>query len=514
MKRSAWERLSPFLAYAGLAGVLASLTAWLIERRMSLLAEASLLIGLSLLAVFAMTRPAAVSQALLGRRERPGADAWIRDVAVLGLLILVNVAGSRYHVRLDLTADRAYTLSPQTIQVLNNLDAPVKLTGFFVASDPAQAELQDKLVGLLDEYRYQSDKVSYEFIDLEMKPALAKQYGITKAGTLVLEKGQKRQEVMAQDEQGLTAAILRVARPEAKTVYFVNGHKERDPGSLAEDGYSEIRIVMERAGYRVGTLNLAVITDTLPADAAAVIIASPQMDFTEEELVRFSAYLQQGGRALLTLDAGMAIPDAGLLAEWGVRVRDDLAIDPSSAFFGDFATPMATSYPWHPITKDLIGVATFFPLARSLEISPPATAALQISPLVETSQGSWGEASYKGNQRVQFDAQDDVAGPLTLAVAIQEPMRHARLVVFGCSYFIANGVLNSVHGGFGNSDLFLNAINWLTEDAEIVAIESAPAQARSMTLTRAQKNIVSLSSALLLPLAVLAVGFAAWWAKR
>jgi ABC-type uncharacterized transport system involved in gliding motility auxiliary subunit len=326
--------------------------------------------------------------------------------------------------------------------------------------------------------------------------------------------GQRRLETYARDEQALTAAILKVSRAELQTIYFVTGHGERAPERLSDDGYAEIRRELERDNYRVQTLNLSAITDTLPADAAVLIVASPQVSFTQAERDLFIDYLYAGGRALVACDPGNAGVDAALLEAWGLRPRDDLVIDPTNAFFGDIAAPIATTYPWHTITKRMTGVTTFFPFARSLEAVQPAPAGMEVAPLVITGAESWGETSYKSRQQMALDAGEDVAGPLLIAAAVQETTRHGRLVVFGSSFFAANNILSSVRGEFGNSRLFVNAINWLTEDNDMLAIPSRQPQERRVTLSRAQANLVLYSSALLLPLAILVMGFAAWWANR
>lgn len=514
MMRRWLERVAVYLAYAGALGMLASLVVWLITRRFDLWAEIPLAVGSILVAAFVLLRPAAVRQALTGRPARGHEDALLVSLAFMALLVLANFLANRHSVRVDLTADESYSLSPQTVSILRGLNEPIRLTGFFVGSDPVQAQAEMELGDLLEEYRFLSDKISYEFVDPELKPALASQYGITREGTLVLEQGQKRQETFAADEQSLTAAILKVSRDAQKAVYFLSGHAERDPGSPAEDGYAQIAGDLQSEGYRIETLDLSASGATLPADMAALIVAAPQTGIGDQERAQFAAYLSQGGRVLLLCDPGGPAVDAELLKNWGLRAREDLVIDRPNTLFGDVASPMVVRYPWHPITHSLGGITTFFPYARSLELAATAPANVQVQPLVETSKESWGEVALVGGKQLEFNAEQDTAGPLVIAAAAQELTRHGRLVVFGNSLFVANSVLSSVHGAFGNSELFVNAVDWLTEDDEVIAIGSAPPAQRLVVLTRAQMNMVLYSSAILLPLAILALGFATWWSNR
>lgn len=511
MIRQRLESMANYVAYAGLGGIFIGLAIWLIHQRFDLLVEIPLFVGLALIGLFILLRPAAVRQALSGRQARYGSNTALLIVAFLGILVLANFLANRHPVRFDLTADRAYSLSPQTVQILRGLKEPISIVAFLVSSDTRRAQLQD----LLDEYRFHSDKIAYEFIDPELKPALAKQYGIRSYGVLVLECGDRRQEAYVVDEQDLTAAILKVSREEQKTIYFVTGHKERDPESYEDGGYAAIKAALERDNYRVKTLNLSAITDTVPADAAALIVASPQITFTEQERNHFIDYLYNGGKVLLTLDPVNSVVDPYIMSDWGLRVRDDLVVDPSSSFFGDVGSPMVTRYGWHEITKDMGGISTFFIYARSLEVLQPSPPNIQVTPLIQTSNESWGETSLLSrNVQVQFDEGTDTAGPLTIAVAVNETARGGRLVVFGDSDFVTNEVLMSLGGTFGNADLFLNAVNWLTEEKDLIAITPKETESRQVILTRPQMRLILYSSTILLPLVILAVGAATWWANR
>ena len=49
----------------------------------------------------------------------------------LGIVVLVNIIGNRFLLRLDFTADKAYSLSNATLNILDNLDQPVTVTAYF-----------------------------------------------------------------------------------------------------------------------------------------------------------------------------------------------------------------------------------------------------------------------------------------------------------------------------------------------------------------------------------------------
>jgi len=493
--------IAPHLAGVGLALLLLALAAHLLGSDPKWLPEALLGIGVALIISYALLRPREVASALTGRQAMYGGNALLMSVAFLGILVTLNFLAARYHKRFDLTENKRYTLSQETVQVLNALQEPVKVTGFFTPDDPRRSDVED----LLKEYAYHSDKFTYEFVDPELRPGEARRLGVTSYGVLVFQRGEKRQETFGVDEEDLTSALLKVSRDEQRVIYFTTGHKERDPQSFQPIDYGSIRQVLGRDNYDVKSLNLATITTTIPGDAAVLVVASPQIPFAPEEIDRLDQWLSEGGRLLLLTDPptpGGEDPMAAfseMLARWGVRLRNDVALDPVSSFFGDAASPLITRFPFSSITKDL---------------GDPPPEGMTITRLLETTPDSWGETDLT-NQQARYDPNADVRGPLVLGAMIESQEKKGRLVVFGDADFVSNNILGSVRGAFGNADLFRNSINWLAEEEALIAISPKPPEVRTLQpLTPVQRNLIFYGSVIFLPLIVLAIGGVVWWQRR
>lgn len=465
-------------------------------------------IGVVLVASYAVLRPDELREMLTGRQARYGSNALVASLAVIGIAALVNFLGAQYDRRVDLTETGQYSLSQQSKQILTGLDEPVEVIAFMAPSAP-QAE---SVRNLLEEYQHVSDRLDYRFVDPDREPALAREYGITSYGVLIFEQGGRRQETFAVDEQSITSAILKVSETESRKVYFTTGHGERSPDQSDGNGYSQMKSLLERDNYVVEVLNLQTITDTLPTDADVIIVAGPQVAFAGEEAQLLQDYLADRGKLMVMADPGVETGLESLMGDLGVELAQNVVVDPVQSFFGDPLTPLVTQFQFHTITKDLGGLTVFFPLSRSVSRTGEVPEGVSVTDLMQTSSQSWGETNLEG-QQAQPDA-DDLPGPLTLAVAITGA-ESARVAVFGDSDFVSNGILGQVRGNFGNPDLFRNTVNWLTESEELIAIGPKPPDNRQIRpLTGGQQTLLLVTLAGLLPLGVLAAGAAVWWNRR
>ncbi len=509
--RERWRSGVIYLLYIGLIDLAVGLGLYLVLRQFNTTVEVLLVLGLVCIGLFVVSRPEEVKRMLTGRAARYGGSATLMSVALIGILVLVNFLGNRHHKRFDLTASKEYSLSQQTLQILAELEEPVDVVAFFTVNYYYRQQADD----LLTEYLYHTDKLHYQVIDPELQPGVARQYGITRDGTMLFLQDDRREEVFYPDEKSITTAILKVTQTETKTVYFITGHKERDPENSGQGGYSTIRQALLDENYQVSTLNLATITDTVPVDAAVLILAAPQVPLSDEETEILKTYLDGGGKLMFLTDP--ALPNVlgnDYLAKWGFSLRDDMVVDPSGAFFGDYLAPLVTRYPYSTITKDLSGLTSFFPVARSLDTMSELPDGVITNRLIETSNTSWGETDLE-NPQLSNDKAADAQGPLVLGVSAEMTDSGARLVVFGDSDFVTDDVLRTVSGSLGNKDLFLNAVNWLTEEEILISIRSKPTDVRQIApLTGIQQRLILYSSVGVLPLVVLIAGAWVWWSRR
>lgn len=462
-----------------------------------------------------------VREAVASRTARYGSNALVMSIAFIAIVAVVNFLGQRYHIRHDFTANKTYTLSEKTIQILQNLKEPIQAIGFYsIDSLQSQQEAEDQL----REYSRVTDKFRYRFVDPYAEPQVANEYKVQFDGTIVFERGKRRENVFSTDEQTLTNALFKVAQDQQPTIYFTTGHGEHSPDDSGSDGYSLMKSAMEAENYRVQTIDLKTVTETLPSDISALIITGPRYPFEPAEVDIVKKYLDSGGRVLIMLDPQVDSGLDALLKEWGLAVRNDVVFDPRLGFFGQAQVPVISTYRAHAITKDLTGQSTFFPGVRSLEALTSPESSRSPTPLFVTSDAAWGEtdmASVKAQNARRDD--NDYKGPLTLAYAVEDRgEKPARLVVIGNSTFVTNGTLNAriTVGGqqqriqSGNGLFFGNTLHWLAGQETLISIPPKPRDTRFVLLTAEQTAFVFWSSFLLIPLAILIIGLLVWLRRR
>jgi ABC-type uncharacterized transport system involved in gliding motility auxiliary subunit len=341
-----------------------------------------------------------------------------------------------------------------------------------------------------------------------------------------MERGTRREIAAQTDEESLTNAIVKVSSDTQPTVYFTTGHGEHPPADSGDNGFSLLQGAMEAENYKVTTLDLKTITDTLPADTTMLVIAGPKTPFEPAETKILSDYLAKSGRLLIMVDPQTDVGLDDLLKDWGLKLDNDVVYDPKNGFFGQAQVPVINSYPNHPVTQDLAGQSAFFPGTRSIQTVTPAPTGRTPTALLTTTDQSWGEtdlASVK-SQNAKFDTGTDVKGPLNIAYAVEASGadKPGRLVVIGNSTFITNGTLNQriTVGGqqsriqSGNALIFGNSLHWLAGQENLIAIPAKSPDTHPIFLTGEQSSFIFWSSFLLIPLAIMIIGILVWWRRR
>ncbi|HKE82760.1 MAG TPA: Gldg family protein [Vicinamibacterales bacterium] len=497
--------------------------------------------GLILVLVYVASQWREIAGQFKKRNTRLGTIASASVIIVLGILIAVNYLSTRRNKRWDLTENKQYSLSEQSVKLLQGISSPVK----FIVFD--QEPNFDRYRTRLTEYAYNSRQVQVEYVDPDKVPVKAKEYKIESYGTIVVDYMGRTERVTNNTEQDLTNALIKVINPQTKKVYFLSGHGEKDTGSSERAGYSGIVDALKRDNYQFDKLVLAQ-TNEIPKDATVLVIAGPRTDLLEQEVPIIDEYLNsRTGKLFVMIDP----PDdfkqpqqmprlTALLKEWGINATQSVVVDVSGRTQVATVPVAAPPYPSHAITNDF-SLITMFPLTRAVL---PETGAEKRAgqSFVQTAARSWAETDFKelaaatsgGNPSVLKPETDkgDIAGPVSIAVATEvasnatppdapkdaknakpdekTPKPETRVAAIGNSAFATNSYL----GVEGNRDLFMNTVNWLAQQESLISIRPRDASDRRLTLTANIRDAMFYLSIFVIPAVVLGTGVMTWWRRR
>jgi len=452
----------------------------------------------------------------MGRKLLAGTNIVVYTLAGLAIVVLLNWFVDRNNKRWDLTPDRKFSLSEQTLKILKNINEGNRDVTIYVFDRERGFRARRDL---LDNYEVGSKKVKVRYVDPDRQPALARQYAIRSYGTVVVATSDKHFEAQDDTEEGVTNAMVRLLKGQ-KTVYFIQGHGERDIESSDRGGYANLKKALENENYAIKT-HVLMQKMEIPADCSLLVIAGPRNDYLPPEIEVIKKYLTGGGRAMFMLDPAVEIPNlAKLLSEWNVTVRNDLVIDenPVAQIFGTRPEmPLVIKYGSSPMVQPLARVATLFPLTRSFEVGKEFKAGVTTDSLCETTPDSYGVADFHPRMtQVTFRPGKDSQGPLSVAVSGSissgsgEEKKEGRFVALGSSLVAANNYL----GFQGNRDLVMNMVNWLSADEDLISIRPKPPQSQQLNLTRKQMRTLFFGGIVGLPLLIIVAGTTVWFRRR
>jgi len=522
------HRILSFLGWVGTALVFGAVAIRLMRPDFDQYATWSAWAGLTLVAAYTLGQWREVVDYFKHRQARYGAIATIGVLVALAIVVAINYLGVRQNKRWDLTANQQNSLSAQTVRILESLESPVTFTVF-----DRQTEM-DRFRNRLNEYAYHSSQISVEYIDPDTRPIVAREFDIQTYGTVVVDYMGRRERVTTDAEQELTNALIKAMSSMERKVYMLQGHGEKRPDDVERDGYSAVSESLRRDNYIVEPLVLAQMND-VPDDATVVLIAGPTTDVLSAEADALRRYLDRAGKLMVMLDPQVG-PNAGLLPnleslvrEWGINPGNNVVVDVSGAT-NEPSIAVAATYPVHAITERF-ATLTIYPLARAVEPIEGGTNGHVAQAIVETSPQSWAEtdlASLTSDAGVTMDdANGDRPGPIPLGAAVSAqvesspddqdaataddaPTPETRVVVFGDSDFASNA-----YGGMpGNLNLFANAVSWLAQQENLIAIRPTEPEDRRVTMTPRQQTLAMAISVFFLPSLVFGIGIFVWWRRR
>ncbi|MGK0406643.1 MAG: ABC-2 type transport system permease protein [Roseivirga sp.] len=284
-----------------------------------------------------------------------------RFALFIAIVLLVNIIGGLKFFRIDLTAEKRYTLSDATLNMLESIQDVMLVKVYLAGEFPAGFQrLETETKQMLDEFRAYNPNIQYTFLDpsnnnteeettkqyqqLQFKglkpyqlsiknsdgnsvktifPGAVLNYGEKEAAALLLldQIGASPENQINSSienlEFTLANAIRSLVAEEKPLVGFLQGHEELGPKDIADFAKSI------SANYNANLFNIREFKSDSSGESLsiaqqqirlnrfdAMVIAKPQKGFNNLDKYLLDQFIMNGGKTIWLLDAAVASMDS------------------------------------------------------------------------------------------------------------------------------------------------------------------------------------------------------------
>jgi len=462
-----------------------------------------------------------------------GGYASIMTAIFVTVVIIANVIVSSFDIQFDLTNNGLYTLTEDTIDLVEGLEEDVNIYTLY-----ANGYEQDVVPQIIDKYANYSDHIIIENVDPYADPGFVARYtrnndsptmGDVIVETLkdfvvipydkltdysVNEQTQTTYVKGVRVEGVLTGTIRRLTKGTAEMVYELTGHGEYalGEGLKQELGYS---------GYDVEVLDY-LIAGYIPEDCRVLVINGPTQDISEEEYDDIKAYLENGGRAFITLPFDVKeFPNFDkLLAGYGIANSREIVIEGTASSVINnnpvYIIPQINDTSIIGASMASAGVKALTPITLGIERLDTKRGTTYIDTVASSSVYSYAKDIAEVTTSSAGMAEGDTVGPIDLVVAITDTDNAGnkfgtKLVVAGTSMILEDDI-NTITNG-GNFGLVMNAFDYLTESEMSNRTKSIVAE-EYLNMTQSTGIIIILICVFVIPLSILIAGFVVFFRRK
>ncbi len=468
-----------------------------------------------------------------------GSISVILTISVIATVILINliinslVSNNGISLKWDLSANKIYSLSDITINVLKNVDKDVEITALYGYGDIQKSPTFIQVKEVLSQYSKYSKHIKVNYIDPDKTPGIISE--LDKSGGNNLEKGNsvfkcgdkirsitgddiveaefdsetgEQTDMLFVGEQSFTGAIKYVLSEKTPMVYFTFGHGE---ASLNEV-YTNLKKQLQANNYDAKTLNL-LIKKKIPKDAELLIMPKPTVDILSFEKELLYEYLDKGGKIIFlfdSLESKNVFPNFESLFEiynLGINYDKIKENDNTRHPQGDQFSVLLDAK-----ANDIIKYSSQLLLtdSRSIRILSNEKKEMTITPLLTTSTKAEG---------VQIDKSrgNNINGPLNVAVAVENAggTKPSKIILMGNAFFVTDDA-EELYGYYYQyaKNFFTQALNWMIDKKDPVVIDAKSYLQKELTINDQQVMIIGIFTMVLLPLVILFTGLFVWIRRR
>lgn len=446
-------------------------------------------------------------------------------VIVIAIVVVINLAFGQLPSKiksLDMSETQIYSIGDTTKEVLDGLEKDINIK---VVVESGQME--SRIETFLNHYSDASKHISIEYIDPVLYPSILTEYS-TEANSIVVEcpDTQRTKTISFGDiilydtssyyytgnatetgfdgEGQITSAINYVSGENSKKIYTLSGHGESSFSASVTD-------LIQKANLETASLNL--MTDDIPEDCDLLVLYAPTKDLAGDELTKLTEYVDSGKNIMIipTLTTEPLANLTSLVSQYGLNLTNTYIGDKS-----DYYKQMRSYYNFFPALSSSSSINSgmdsdslvLLSAAGGMTQADTVPEELTIEPFMTTS-----EQGFQMNMETQEEA-ENTAGQYILGAAVTKKIndeQSAKIIVMTADSII-NETITSQFQNLSNLDEFINALTWYFDDVENVSIPSKSLQVTNNTFTAT--GGFSMLYIAIIPVAVLAGGFAVWMKRR
>ncbi len=463
---------------------------------------------------------------------------------VLVAVILLNLAMQLLpatYTKLATDGDGLYTISSTSRMILETVTDKIKV--YIVCYEDAMDSVVKEYVA---RYIDLNRNLSYETVDPTLRPGFVAEYTdetlyADETNLIVVNETNGRSRVIPYSEiyytqytesdlyyfymyygyypenptyfnvEGeLTSALDYVTMEHLPVLYYTSGH-----GEVTLDATMQALIKEDNIDLK----ELAAGAKEIPADASAILIATPSKDFTADEVALLRDYADKGGKILLTSYYNNSLKDRkltnlyGLAAEYGLLYEDVLVFEGSSDHYYSYYGPYyilpnltAGSY------ADAVPNNTKLLMGFCHAIGKPETLpeGVSVTNLMTTTLKGYAKTKVDSDTTMEKEEGDREGQFVIGAMAAKTTGKAPSTFVWLASPLILDG---STVGSFSNASYAMAVITDLCDKEASVTVDAKALQVEALSVSEGASGMWGLLLIGALPLVTLAIGFVTWYRR-
>ena len=475
-----------------------------------------------------------------GKKVKFGGVAILFSAVFIAAAVVLNIfAGvltDKLGLRFDLSDERLFEISDETIKFLqNDLQEDIKIIVFSQESlyidNNTYAPIREVLLRYV---ALSGGKISVEYIDPYSNHEITAHYsegGTTITGNSIVVESARRYRVLnvadlysistdyetqeqyvagLQAEQKLSSAVMYCIVDELPKALRIQGH--------GEEVLPSFNSLLISGNYTVDTINL--LTTDIPEDCEMLIVAGPTRDFTPEEVEKLDAYFERNGNMIVFYKVSTPTLPVfeRFMADWGIRYENTLVADSVQSY--THPANLAPSMTSHAMLESIVAGNSFVlaPGSRAISMLWSTSGWRTVSPILVSSSASYGKQLSAGGTISTYTKEDgDLSGPFAVAVLSEQNIvknmepNYSRILF--CTLDMASNTSLGIDT-FLNNRFFVQALNYMNESADSIIVETKYYTSSQLTITAAQGMSVFWVLVVAFPVIILGTGVVVWVRRR